>query len=178
MATFKKTEFQIEHHFDPKTCRHSLNGQNVALHCHHYTSLYTQLAEDCGMFDAKTLLAESAEEAFCDLLKDYYLKHNITCVQERILLAEQCYAAVGLGEMKVVFAGPDSGEVELLHSHVDDGWIKKWGHREKPVNFITRGYIAGAFSAVFDHHRRSFTVKETASIVSGAPKSRFTVIAR
>jgi hypothetical protein len=178
MAIFKKTEFQIDHKFDPKSCRHTLNGVNVALHCHHFTSLYTQLADDCSMFDAKKLLAEATEDAFFGMLKNYFETQQICCSRDRISLAEQCYAAVGLGQMKVAFAGPDSGEVELLHSHVDSGWIKKWGKRDTPVNFMTCGYIAGLFSAVFNHPTRSYDVIETQSIVAGAATSRFKVIAR
>jgi len=178
MAQFKKTELQIDHRFDPKSCRHTLNGVNVALHCHHFTSLYTQLADDCSMFNAKKLLAEATEDAFYEMMKNYFDTRQIGCLRDRISLAEQCYAAVGLGQMRVLFAGPDSGEVELLHSHVDSGWIKKWGQREQPVNFITCGYIAGLFSAVFNPPVRSFDVFETQSIVAGAATSRFKVIAR
>jgi hypothetical protein len=112
------------------------------------------------------------------MLRDYFVHHGVIKNSERFSLTEQCYAAVGLGQMKVLFAGPDSGEVELLHSHVDDGWIRKWGKRPQPVNFMTCGYIAGAFSAVYGRPVRSFDVVETQSIVAGAPVSRFKVIAR
>ena len=65
----------------------------------------------------------------------------------------------------------------MVHSHVDEGWIKKWGKRDEPVNFIGSGYIAALFAAVLGKSTRSFDVKETASIVSGADKSEFVVAA-
>ena len=177
MAIMKKTEIVLDHRFDPKACRHSLNGDVYVLHCHHFATLYSQLAEDCGMLDGKKLLAEVAEDTFFNVLSEYYCKNGIVDVADRISIAEQYYAATGLGQMKVICAGTDAGEVELLHSHVDEGWIKKWGKRDKPVNFISWGYIAGMFAAVFGRAARSFRVHETASIVSGAPRSKFEVVA-
>ncbi len=150
MALMKKTEIVLDHQFDRKTCRHTLNGELHVLHCHHYATLYSRLADDCGMLDGKKLLTEVAEDVFFDLLIKYFNEHAITSLPDKFTIAEQYYAATGLGQMNVVCAGPESGEVELLHSHVDEGWIKKWDKRSAPVNFITSGYIAGMFSAVFE----------------------------
>jgi len=177
MPIKKKTEIILDHRFDPKTCRHYLNDQVSVLHCHHYATLYTQLANDCGFIDAKKLLADVAEDTFFDALSSYYEKYQINSVEDRITIAEQYYALSGLGEMNVIYAGIDSGEVELAHSHLDAGWIKKWGKYEKPVNFITCGYISGMFSAIFNKPVRSYTTIETKSIVSGAEKSNFKVTA-
>ncbi len=172
-----KTEIILDHRFDPKSCRHYLNGQLSVLHCHHYATLYTQLAEDCGLIDAKKLIAEVAEDTFFDALSSYFQENQIIMIEERIAIAEQYFAISGMGEMVVVYAGLDSGEVELKHSHIDYGWIKKWGKRDKPVNFITRGYISGMFSAIFDKPTRSYNTIETQSIISGAEKSCFKVTA-
>ncbi len=177
MPVKKKTEIILDHRFDPKTCRHYLNDQVSVLHCHHYATLYTQLADDCGFIDAKKLLAEVAEDIFFDTLSSYYKKYKIDSVEDRIAIAVQYYALSGLGEMEVIYAGIDSGEVELAHSHLDAGWIKKWGNREKPVNFITCGYISGMFSAIFDKPARSYITIETKGIVSGAERSNFKVTA-
>ena len=178
MAVFKKTEIQLDHRFDSNRCRHYMNGQVSVLHCHHYATLYSQLADDCGMLDGKELLAQCTEDAFFKTLTSYYEAQGVELVDDRIAIAEQYYAASGLGKMQVVCAGAESGVVELLHSHIDDGWIKKWGKRDKPVNFITSGYIAALFSAVFGQSTRSFVVTETASIVTGAERSRFNVVAQ
>lgn len=178
MAINRKTELIIDRRFDPNRCQHTINGRVHVLHCHHYLSLYTQLAEDCGMLDARKLLTEVAEDTFYEVLADYYREHGLESVADRITIAEQYYALTGLGQMRVLAAGRDSGEVELLHSHADGGWIKKWGKREKPVNYITCGYIAALFAAIFGLPSRSFAAMETASIVSGAERSEFVVAAR
>ncbi len=176
MAETKKLEIVLDQKFEPRTCRHYLNGAPHVLHCHHFATLYTQLAEDCGMLDGKKLLAEVAEDSFRKVLSDYYDVHDIMSLEDRIAIAEQYYAITGLGKMKVLFIGPDSGEVELEHSHLDEGWINKWGKRDKPANYITCGYIAGTFAAALGKKPRSFDVTETESIVAGAPKSNFSVV--
>jgi len=177
MSIRKKTELILDHTFDLRTCRHYINGQVSVLHCHHYATLYSQLAEDCGFLDAKKLLAEVAEDTFFDALSSYYAENQIASIADRIAIAQEYYSVYGMGQMVVINAGLDSGEVQLLDSHIDSGWIKKWGKRDKPVNFITCGYIAGMFSAILGKPTRVFSVKEVFSIVAGNEKSIFKVVA-
>ncbi len=171
-----KTEIEILHKFDPRACRHTLNGENVVLHCHHYASLYTQLACDCGMLDAKALLAECAEDTFYEVLSKYYAANGIDDMVDRIAIAEQYYSVFGLGQLSFTSVGPEAGTAELPFSHIDAGWIKKWGKSDRPVNFVTQGYISAAFAAIYDKAVRTFSTLETASIVSGAPRSEFKVV--
>lgn len=176
MPIYTDTELIIERRYDPWRARLTVNGATHVLHCHHYLSLYTQLAEDCGMLDGAKLLAEVAEDAFYSMLAGYFQDHRITILGDRIALAEQYYAFSGLGRMKITAAGPDSGVVELESSHVDAGWLKKWGARAKPVNHVTRGYVAATFAAVFELPSRTWRVGERESIVSGAERSIFIAI--
>lgn len=175
MATFTRNDLILEHVFDQKTKRHYLNKQLIVLHCHHYSSLYTQLALDAKETD---LLADSAEEAFYAILTEYFNTHHLPTLEARIDLACQYYAAMGLGTMRVNYLGDESGEVELLTSHVDRGWIKKWSTYDKPVNYIGVGYITAMFSAVLDEPKKSFKANEVRSIVMGADTSLFKVVRR
>jgi hypothetical protein len=175
MATSTKNTLIFDHVFDKKTKRHYLNGHLSVFHCHHYSSLYSQLALDAQETE---LLAESSEEAFYEILAGYFDKHNLTSIEERIDIAYQYYAAVGLGKMQVKYLGENSGEVELLASHVDSGWIKKWGEYDKPVNYIGAGYITAMFSAVLGEPKNTFKANEVQSIVMGAETSLFNVTRR
>lgn len=175
MAESQKNKLILEHVFDKKTKRHYLNGHLSVLHCHHYSSLYTQLALDAEETD---LLADSSEEAFYEILAEYFDKHNLTSIEDKIDIACQYYAAIGLGKMQVNYLGDDSGKVELLSSHVDRGWIKKWGTYDKPVNYIGAGYITAMFSAVFGEPRGTFKANEVQSVVMGADTSLFNVVRR
>ncbi|MBU1218986.1 hypothetical protein KKF34_01885 [Myxococcota bacterium] len=176
MTTIKKLQYEINHNFDEKNARHFVNGFVSVLHCHHYSTLYAQLADDAELLDGKALLVSSTQDVFYSVLKKYFQDNGISCLKQRIIVTEQYYSACGLGKLTVVSAGADSGDVILTRSHVDEGWIKKWGKREKPVNFLTQGFIAAAFSSFFDLPSGSFEVVENQSIVAGAEKSKFTVI--
>jgi hypothetical protein len=175
MAVFVKNELQYDHRFDKQKCRHAINGLTSVLHCHHFATLTTQVANDCGLLDGKKLLAECAEDTFYLLLTRYYRDHSITGMAERVEIAEQYFSAMGLGKLKVKYAGPYSGEVVLEHSHVDEGWLQKWGPADKPVNHIGCGYVTALFSAVYDRPRREFLAVEQQSIVRGADVSIITV---
>lgn len=177
MPVKEMTELVVKRSFDPVRSRHSINGVTHVLHCHHYLTLYTQLAEDCGFLDGRKLLREVSEDTFYAVLTDYYRAHGVESMGERIAIGEQYFAFSGLGQMKVTCAGSGGGEVVLPTSHVDAGWIKKWGKREQAVNHVTCGYLAAMFAAVIGTGRRSFHVNEVASIVAGAECSRFAVVA-
>lgn len=177
MAINKKTELLLDRHFDPRSCRHTINGEVFVLHCHHYMSLYSQLAIDCGLLDGKKLLAEVTEDTFYDLLSDYYRAHELEGLEDRISIAEQYYAVMGMGKMKVTYVGNDSAEVELVHSHADQGWIKKWGKADFPVNYFTCGYVAALLSAVLGRPARTFAVTESTSMVTGAERTKLTAVA-
>jgi hypothetical protein len=178
MTQTSQYDFQMTPEFEPRSCRHLVDGRTYVLHCHHYATLYTQLAEDCGILDGKKLLAEVAEDTFYDVLSAYYRKHELVSVADRFAAGEEYFRSMGMGVLKVACAGRDYGEVELPSSHLDAGWIRKFGPSEKPVNHLTRGFIAGLFAATFDRSPRSYTVAETASIAAGAPQSRFVVVAK
>jgi hypothetical protein len=171
-----ETKLWMLHSFDKERCRHEINGLTAVLHCHHFASLTTQLANDCQLLDAKKLLAECAEDTFYKVLTNYYQQHDITKLDDRIRIAELYFSEVGLGKMRVKYAGPYSGEIILEHSHVDEGWLKKWGVFDKPVNYIGCGFASALFSAIYDRERRQYSAKELQSIACGADVSVIEVI--
>ena len=173
MAEFKKVNLELDHIFDQRTCRHFLNDVQSVFHCHHYATLYTQLSLDAGETE---LLAEVAEQNFHKMLKSYYCKNDITDINDRIEIACQYYGAIGLGKLEVIFIGPFSGEVKSEHSHVEKGWIAKWGKYDKPVNYIGCGYVSGMFSAILDEPVNTFKTKENKSIVMGDDFTLHTVV--
>ena len=176
MALVINTQVKYDHYFDRGTKRHTINGIQSVLHCHHYTSLYTQLAIDAGETD---LLKECARESFRTVLDTYFAANpDIDTVQAKVEIGCQYYALLGLGKMVVNFLGTESGEVELLSSHTDDGWKKKWGEYDKPVNYISAGYIEAMFESVLNFPAKSFRVVESQSLVMGSEVSKFKVTRR
>lgn len=171
-----QNEVRYDHYFDQNTKRHYVNNIQSVLHCHHYLVLYTQLAMDAGVTE---LLKECSRYSFRDMLKSYFADNpDIDSIQERIEIGCQYYSLVGLGKMVVKFLGTESGKVELLSSHNDEGWKKKFGNFDKPINYVSAGFVEALFEAVLDLPAKTFEAIETESIVMGAEKSTFCVIRR
>ncbi|MGQ9455687.1 MAG: hypothetical protein ACUVRS_04000 [Armatimonadota bacterium] len=94
----EKVEMILDRRFDPRSWKHFMNGDVQVLHCHHYSTLYTQLADDCGMLDAKKLLKEVAEDTFFNTMSKYFTEHEIYTIQDRISIVEQYYSVCGLAK--------------------------------------------------------------------------------
>lgn len=167
---------QCEHRFDPVSNRHYLNDQLTVLHCHHYATLFTQLALDAqDLADGPAVLKKSSESAFYKLLGDYVKKHAVGSPQEALDIAAQYFSAMGLGRYSVRKADENGGEVAMSSAHVDQGWIKKWGKNPKPVNLIGCGYLAAAWAVAYGKPLHSYQVSESKSLVSGDSESVFNV---
>lgn len=161
------------HRFDRRSCRHTLDGTTAVLHCHHFATLYSQLADDAEFADGRALLRRSTEIAFHPVLTRLLADRSLTLLEDRVAAVEEYFRFCGLGTLALEQLGAISCVARMDHSHVDEGWIRKWGNREKPVNFIGQGYIAAALAAVYALPPGSFKVSETESIVAGAKSSRF-----
>ena len=176
MAIEKKLELELDHKFDPVSNRHYLNGVCTVLHCHHYASLYTQLADVADNFNGKQLLYNTAEETFYEVLKNYFQQKRIDEVEDKVTIAEQYWQAVGMGLIRFISIGKYNATAEMEYSHMDEGWLKKWGSRDKPVNFITEGFVAAVIALVNNKPIRSFAVHETAALVRGDEASIFKAV--
>lgn len=165
-------EFIAEEYFDFEAKKFYLNDEPIVLHCHFYSTLLTQLAKDTIKFNGPEIMACASEEIFFSIFDKYFKKHNIMPTEDRISIIEQYYSYVGLGLMKIDI---DNYTVELIHSHLDEAWLKKWPTPEMPLNFITQGIIAAAFSAVTNTNIGIFNVQEIQSIACGAETSKFII---
>jgi hypothetical protein len=170
MAEFIKNTLQIEHRFDQHQKRHYLNGVQTVYHCHHYATLYTQLAIDAG---ETALMAECAEDSFYSIFVALFKKENLFDLADRIDIGCQYYAAIGLGTLALGFVGDNAAQLYSSDSHLERGWIKKWGQYDRPVNFIGCGYVSALLAAALDQPVRSFNSFEIASIVVGDAQTIF-----
>ena len=168
-------QFKPNYHYDTDEKRQYLNGKSIVFHCHHYICLFTQLADDAKLFNGEQVLRETAEETFYQLLNDYAAENStVKTIEDRCSIAEQYFAFVGLGALSLSVT-ETGGSVAMPYSHIDEGWIKKWGTREEAVNFVGQGYIAAACAFIYNLPCASFRAEETQSIVAGADGSTFVV---
>jgi hypothetical protein len=168
---------QVEATFDDKTYRHYINGFLSVMHCHHYMTLATKLCEKYEAIGGPRIMSESVEDSVRPMFDAYIKQHGISDPGARLEVAQEYYAYMGMGKM-TASGDASGGEVQLTSSHVDAGWIKKWGNRDKAANYWTCGYIAAMFAAAFDKPPRSFDVQEVASIVKGDEVSKFVVTSK
>ena len=168
-------EFILAHSFDPITKRHYLNDNNSVFHCHHYSTLYTQLALEFEDLGGVEQLVQVGEEVFGGILKSYFQSKGISSVQDRISIAQQYWKEVGMGLVSISMSDEKMGTASMEYSHLDEGWLKKWGGIDRPVNFFTQGFLAGACAAIYDKPFHSYHVEETSSLVRGHDCSEFNV---
>ena len=165
-----KTEFT----FDQNNYRHSLNGHESVLHCHHYMALTTKLALDFESIGGPQILRETTEDTIRPMLDDYFKGHNILDPSERLALGAEYFSIMGMGVM-IIKGTSISGEVHMAHSHVDEGWIKKWGPSKRPLNMFTCGFVNAIFAAAYSLPPRSFKSEEISSIAVGDKESVISV---
>jgi hypothetical protein len=166
--------FQATQKFDDQQYRHYVNNELSVLHCHHYSTLFTQLADDAQELNGPELLRNSFAETIYPVLAKYYQENNVSQLDDKIAIAEQYCVFMGLGKIKIDIQG-ESGSAELLRSHIDEGWIAKWGKNDKPINFIGQGFIAAVFAAITGKSVEAYQVSEIKSIVCGEKTSQFSV---
>ena len=117
---------------------------------------------------------ETTEDSIRPLLDDYYKQNGVNDPAERLGIAEEYFAAMGMG--KISMKGTvDGGRSPSPTRTWDEGWIKKWGKSDKPVNHFGKGYAAAAFGAAFNKAARSYTASEEVSMAMGAPEGKLIV---
>jgi hypothetical protein len=165
---------KLDYSLDNETYRHLLNGQPVVMHSHHYLALITKLAQDLGDIGGAQILKDVVEESMWAIFDDYVKKNDLSAPLDRCNVGREYYSVFGLGKM-VVTGSESGGEVRLIRSHLDEGWIMKWGPNDKPVNLFTCGYIAAIFAVAFNKPVKSYTVTEATSMACGDAEGKFIV---
>lgn len=164
----------VDFTMDNNTFRHYLNGHPVVMHSHHYLALITKLVEDMADAGGPQILKDTVEETMRTFFDDYIRNNNLTAPQDKCNVGREFFSVFGLGKM-IVSGNENGGEVRLPHSHLDEGWMRKWGTNSKPINHVTCGYIAAMFGSTFNKPLHTYSVVEVSSIVAGAPESKFII---
>jgi hypothetical protein len=165
---------RLDFTMDAETNRQYLNGHPVVMHSHHYLALITKMAGELEDIDGTGILRDVVEETMRAVFDDYIRKNGLTSAQDKCNVEREYFSVFGLGKM-VITGDEQGGEVRLVRSHLDEGWIMKWGNTDKPVNHFTCGYVAAMFGAAFDKPLKSYTVTEAASIAAGDSEGKFIV---
>jgi hypothetical protein len=139
----------------------SLSGLPIALHCHHYNMNLQKTLESSLGSDGTLLLYEAAEESSYAKFTSFLMHHSkIKTVKSKLELASTSFQYCGLGIINLTQIGAEGGRISSPHSHHVTGWLAKFGKRETPGCFFTRGWLAGALAVIYDKHLGYFRVDE------------------
>jgi hypothetical protein len=119
-------------------------------------TLESSLDNDCSL-----LIYQAAEESSYDGLASF-LEHfpKINTVKSKLELASTSYQYCGLGIINFSQIVPEGGRIVSPHSHHVTAWLAKFGKRETPGCFFSKGWIAGALAVIYEKPRRSYRVEE------------------
>ena len=153
-----------------------LSGLPIALHCHHYNiNLQKTLESTLGDAGAR-LIYQAAEASSFDSITSFLGHHpKINTVKSKLELAATSYQYCGLGILNFTRIGPEGGIIVSSHSHHVTGWLAKFGKRETPGCFFSRGWIAGALAVIYAKNRGFFKVDELECKMALARECRFRV---
>lgn len=153
-----------------------LSGLPIALHCHHYNMNLQQTLETSLGDEGAQLLYQASEESSYAGFSSFLIQHpKITTVKSKLELASTSYQYCGLGIMKFTTIGPNGGTVVSPHSHHVTGWLAKFGKRDTPGCFFSRGWIAGVLAVIYNKPVGYYLVDELQCKMTVAPECVFEV---
>lgn len=138
-----------------------LSGLPIALHCHHYNMNLQKTLESSLGDEGALLIYQAAEESSYFGFTSFLMHHpQINSVKSKLELAATSYQYCGLGIINFTQIGPEGGKIESPHSHHVTGWLAKFGKRESPGCFFSRGWIAGTLAVIYEKHIGYYKVDE------------------
>lgn len=153
-----------------------LSGLPIALHCHHYNMNLLKTLENSLGEEGTFLIYKAAEISSFKGITAFLKQHpKIKTIKSKLELASTSYQYCGLGIIHFTQIGPKGGRIVSSHSHHVTGWLAKFGKRETPGCFFSRGWIAGALEVVYDKSPGYYKVDELACKMTLARECIFEV---
>jgi hypothetical protein len=151
-------------------------GKAHILHCNYYnTYLLRTIWKDAGMFIEPTpiLIGAAVEQSYFQL-SGLFSALKLTDVDERKAFASQFFSWQGLGTLDLKTLAVTGGAVVSDSQHYAEGWKVQFGVADEPVGFFTRGWLAGAASAIFDLPQGYFSAHQSeCAAMTGAHRNVF-----
>ena len=152
------------------------HGKAHVLHCNYYNNyLLRTLWKDAGqIIDPEPILLGAAVEQSYFQLKALFDMLDLTAVDARKAFASRFYAWQGFGLLDFARTDPSGGVAVSGSQHYAEGWREQFGASDAPVGFLTRGWFAGAASAIFDLPQDHFaTYQSECAAVTGGHRNVF-----
>jgi hypothetical protein len=161
--------------FDPVRCVHRANGRPVVHFSHHLAIIAVRAVDESLPASGGEIARRAAERAFLPILGEALARSDADPEARPLEICEAVWARCGMGNLRIVRHGPGGGTAEMSRSQADEGWLRAHGPRARPVNHLTRGFLAAAWAALAGAGEGTYEVRETESLVAGAERSVFVV---
>lgn len=158
------TPYSLENH------RFDLSGEGMVLHCHHYNAFLQRSIMDAEYIDSVPFLIGAAAESVYTQLKGLFQGKE---ADERFNIASELYRQAGFGTLDFSSLSREGGKLATKNSHYGVAWNVKFGTSERPVNFFSSGFCAGAYAALFDLPLETVQVNQTTCLSQGKLEETF-----
>ncbi|RME91775.1 MAG: hypothetical protein D6767_04505 [Candidatus Hydrogenedentota bacterium] len=150
-------------------------GEPLVFHCNHYNLFLQRTIEDTGEYiDAETILVDGAVSCTYSMLNRLFEKNpKYRDPKIRLEIASAIYSQLGFGLLPIHELTEDGGVVHTKITHYSYGWLKKWGKRDKPVDYFTRGYLIAALAQAYFLPPGAFSCKQTKCLSMGDEQNEF-----
>jgi hypothetical protein len=155
-----------------------LYGEPMIIHCNHYNLFLQRTIEDAGDYiPATKILTEGSVIVVYSMLRRLFEEHpNVRQPFNRLKVAADLYAQLGLGLLPLDGLTENGGQVTTSITHYSLGWRQKWGRRKKPVDYFTCGYIQAALAIAFYNPPSFYKVIQKRCLSMGDTENMFEAV--
>ena len=158
--------------FDEKHNALNVEGEAMIFHCHHYINYLQRSILDADYIESEPFLIGSAAHAVYNQLSRLCVHHN---EMDAKALAEQMYKTFGYGLIDLTDMTNQGLEMKTYKSFFSKTWPLKFGKASKPIDYYTRGYLAAAFSVIYNVPLKDIHVKQTQCMACGDDYNQFSI---
>ncbi len=155
-----------------------IGNEPHVIHCHHYNTFLQHTIETANNYlDVYPILINSSHELAYNQFK-YFFSNGETTIEERKFLAQNFAKHCGFGNYDFSTLSKEGGKICVESEHYSKGWLIKFGKRkdnEQGVSFFARGFISGAFEAIFDLPLGASATKQLKCLTKGDSICEFEV---
>lgn len=152
-------------------------GEPTIFHCHHYNCyLQACLLDTSGYLPGiRDILVNTAQEIAHGQFQCFFEQEQIESIAERKHIVEDYFRFCGYGIINLAEINKSGGIVSTSFDHYGIGWKLKFGNHDEPVSFFTRGFLAGAFEAIYNLPLGRAECHQYSCLGMGDPVSSFEI---
>ncbi len=153
-----------QYEFDKEHNCLDVAGESMIFHCHHYVNYLQRSILDATYIDSRRFLIGSAADAAYHQLSNVCLGLDVAQSKQ---MAESMYKAFGYGLIDLSGMNETGVTLNTYKSFFSKTWLIKFEKSDKPVDYYTTGYLAGAYAVIYQKNLSDIHAEQTACMASG-----------